>query len=335
MKLHYAIAALQLLPTERAQSITVAEFIERWTRAGQPRMSDRQLQRWLPELELENLVESVETDKGPRKYFRLAHQTPAWAMTQETALRLLVSSHLIERVVKGVGNEGRGVLDLARTVVNTSEMSRRLHKRIRVVPDGIGRLPAKVAPGVQEAIVEAIASSRQVQFVYRSRATMETGGTGRTHQVSVLGAVSKDGATYLLGADGLAGPVLTFALHRMLSAEVLPSPAVDRLDFDLDAYIEQTHQLSHGYGKGEVVELRLRVREDAIWHLTERPLCTQQEVSAGPDSQGWYAVTAPVPWTELLVPTLLSMGEWLVVDGPPNVRDAMKTRLGEAASRYS
>jgi len=29
------------------------------------------------------------------------------------------------------------------------------------------------------------------------------------------------------------------------------------------------------------------------------------------------------------------MGEWLVVDGPPSVRDAMKTRLGEAASRYS
>lgn len=335
MKLHHAIAALQLLPTERALAITIGEFIERWIRAGQPRMSDRQLQRWLPELELENLVESVQTAKGARRYFRLAHQTPTWAMTQETALRLLVSSHLIERVVRGVGNEGRGVLDLARTVINTSEMSRRLHQRIRVVPDGIGRLPAKVASGVQEAVVEAIAANRQISFVYRSRATMEVAGAGRTHKVSVLGAVSKDGATYLLGADGLTGPVLTFALHRMLSAEVLSSPAVDRVDFDLDTYIEQTHQLSHGFAKGEVVELKLRVREDAIWHLKERPLCPQQEVSAGPDAHGWYAVNAPVPRTELLVPTLLSMGEWLVVDGPPEVREAMKARLCEAASRYS
>lgn len=334
MKLHHAMSALQLLPSHREAAITRAEFIDKWRRAGQPELSRRQLERFLPDLEAESLAESVEGPGRTLRYFHPSSKTPPWAMTHETALRLLLSSRMLAQPLRGVGNEGAGVLDLAESVVSTSQASRRLHRRIRVVPDGIGRMPAQVAPGVQEAVVDAIASARQLRFVYRSRAAMETQTEGRTHEISVLGAVSKDGATYLLGAGSLTGRVLTFALHRILRAEVLAVPALERPDFDLDDYIAQTHQLSHVLGSLEVLDLQLRVRADAIWHLRERPLCPQQVISETPDEAGWYAVSARIPQTELLVPALLSMGDWLIVDGPPAVRAELARRLIEAAERY-
>lgn len=334
MKLQHAIAAIPLLPDTRESAITNAEFVARWERAGHTDLSKRQLHRLLTELESLCLAERVEGAGGSLRYFRIASNTPAWAMTHETALRLLLTSRMLAQTLRGVGNEGAGLLDLAESVISTSLAGRRLHRKIRVVPDGIGRLPATIAPGVQEAVVESIANARQLRVVYRSRAQMGSGAPERVHDLTVLGAVSKDGAIYLLATNSLGGKVLTFALHRVVRAEVLSAPALERPDFDLDDHIGKTHQLSHGFDENTVVELRLRVRKDAIWHLQERPLCAEQTISAGPDGSGWYTVTALVPRTELLVPALLSMGDWVIVDGPPVVRDDLAARLRAAAGHY-
>ncbi len=335
MKLPDAIAALQLVPADRANAITVPEFVDRWKRAGQREMSDRQLQRWLPELEGLSLVESTDGERGSRRYFRTSDRTASWAMTPETALRLLVSGRMLEQPLQGLGAGGLGLLDMARSVVGTSDAMRRLHRRVRVVPDGLGRLRAAIAPGVQETVVDAIVRNRQLRFAYLSRTGMAEQGRVLTHDVSVLGLVSKDSTVYLLGAKGVSGKPLTFALHRMRDAQVLPDPAAERTDFDLDDYIAKTHQLSHTLEYIETIDLRLRVRADSVWHFTERPLCAEQQVSREPDAQGWYAVHAPVTNTTLLVPFLLSMGEVVIVDGPPEVRELLLRRVSEAHALYT
>jgi len=334
MKLKHAIGAIPLLPDSRDAAITKAEFVDRWRRAGLEELSDRQLHRFLTELESHCIAGEVSGPNGSLRYFRASNRASEWAMTQETALRLLLTSRMLAQTMQGVGNEGAGLIDFAESVISTSLAGRRLHRKIRVVPDGIGRLPAKVAPGVQEAVVESIASARQLRIVYRSRAQMGTGGQERTHDLTVLGAVSKDGAIYLLATKGLTEKVLTYALHRVAHAEVLSEPALERPDFDLDDHIEKTHQLSHGFDDNTVVDLRLRVHKGSIWHLQERPLCAQQKISRNPDANGWYAVTAPIPNTELLVPALLSMGDWVIVDGPDVVREKLVARLHAAAGHY-
>jgi len=334
MKLKHAIQAIPILPDSSAEAITRPEFIERWRRAGGENLSHRQLHRFLTDLCHLFLAEELPGPNGTLRYFRTRKLKPEWAMTQETALRLLLTSKALAQTMRGVGNEGVGLIDLAEKVISTSVAGRRLHRKLRVVPDGIGRLPAKVAPGVQEAVVESIASARKVRIVYRSRAQMDSGGQKRTHDLTVLGVVSKDGAIYLLATKGVGEKVLTYALHRVEAAEVLTESALERSDFNLDEHIEKTHQLSHGFGEYSVVELRLRAHKDSIWHLQERPLCAQQEISEHPDASGWYAVRAPIPNTELLVPALLSMGDWVIVDGPDVVRDKLVARLRAASSHY-
>ena len=68
MKLADAIAALQLVPADPGRAITAAEFASKWRRAGQREVSTRQLQRWLPDLELLNLVVVTDGRSGPRRY---------------------------------------------------------------------------------------------------------------------------------------------------------------------------------------------------------------------------------------------------------------------------
>jgi predicted DNA-binding transcriptional regulator YafY len=334
MKLHLAIAALQLIPANRDAAISSAQFVERWKTSERPNRSERQLQRILVELVGEGLAQSV-GPRGAQTFYRTANRTPAWAMTHETALRVLLSSQMLGPALQGLDNAGGAMIELADSVISTSVASQRLRSRIRVVPDGMGRLPAKIEPGVQKALTEAIAEARQLRITYRSRAALSADGRAKTHDLSVLGAVSKDGAIYLLATTGMDGEVRPFVLHRVESAEVLRTHILyEPPGFDLDDYIAQTHQLSHSIGTLELVDLRLRIHRDAIWHLRERPFCAGQTISDEPDQDGWYVVTATLPKTELLVPTLLSMCSWMIVDGPEVIRKDVVERLGGAIGRY-
>jgi predicted DNA-binding transcriptional regulator YafY len=218
-------------------------------------------------------------------------------------------------------------------VIGTSDAMRRLHRRVRVVPDGLGRLRAQIAPGIQETVISAIVNNRQLRIIYLSRAGMAQ-GQARNHDLSVLGLVSKDSTVYLLGAKGVSDAPLTFALHRIRQAQALPQAASERPDFDLDDYIARTSQLSHTIDSPETIELHLRVRADSVWHFSERPLCTEQDISPSPDAQGWHAVCARLTNTTLLVPFLLSMGEIVIVDGPPQVRSLLLRRLSDARALY-
>jgi hypothetical protein len=75
MKLADALVALQLVPADPARAITAAEFGSKWRRAGQREVSSRQLHRWLPDLELLNLVVVTDGRSGPRRYHLSARAT--------------------------------------------------------------------------------------------------------------------------------------------------------------------------------------------------------------------------------------------------------------------
>ena len=68
MKLADTLVALQLVPADPARAITAAEFASKWRRAGQREVSIRQLHRWLPDLEILNLVVVTRVRSGPRRY---------------------------------------------------------------------------------------------------------------------------------------------------------------------------------------------------------------------------------------------------------------------------
>jgi predicted DNA-binding transcriptional regulator YafY len=165
--------------------------------------------------------------------------------------------------------------------------------------------------------VDAVAQNRQLKFTYHSRQ-----GNSKERIVSPQGLVAKDGTVYLLATEGLSDiPKFAYALHRMTEATVHHQQCQARPDFDLDKYIHDTAQLSHAQGANtEQVTLTLRVAPEALFHFAERPLSTTQTIGPPQKLDGWYQVQAQVPVTLLLVPFLLSLGEWIEVMEPPSIR---------------
>jgi hypothetical protein len=64
----------------------------------------------------------------------------------------------------------------------------------------------------------------------------------------------------------------------------------------------------------------LRVAPESIYHFRERPLSNDQVETLPAGDEPWHIVTATVPRTILLMPFLVSMGPWIEVLAPADVR---------------
>lgn len=335
MKIGDAIQALRLVPADAGAAITAAEFIKRWQGGPRKDVSERTLQRWVADLSAMNFIREVYPPTTPRRYHRSGHHVSALGMSPEMALRLALSARLMPRdIVGGGGAGGRAEIEAAEAVLNTSDVLRELRRRVAVLPDGLGRLPAETRPGVGAAVAQAVGTRRVLRVRYAARDRPRRGGA-RSHDLSVQGVVSKDGTSYLVACKGLDDPFFVYAVHRIEAAEVLPARAVDRSDFDLEAYIAATHRMSFTAGDGRTVALELRVAPESLWHFSERRLCENQRIRPQPGADGRHTVTATLPMSEMLVPFLLSLGESVEVTGPPELRAEVARRAQAAARHYA
>jgi len=251
-------------------------------------------------------------------------------MSEEAALSLVWSRQALERSFAAIHPEQTTRSEeLAQRVTTEDARTRRLRDRLRLVPDGIGRLPAKVLPEVLVPVVDAIGAGQLVCFDYVSAAGK---ASSRTRSPQAL--VAKDGSLYLLATEGLGDPPIAFALHRMTRASVLPRPMTSRPDFDLDRYIEDTHQLSHKLqAAAPPLQLKLRVSPGELFHFKERALAENQQIGPSDPKDGWHIVSAEVPDTVQLLPFLVSIRD-LEVLAPPDLRERVGRWLHVAAARY-
>ncbi len=300
----------------------------------------RNIQRYTQALSLDTeegpaLIEKVEASqkRGAHKFYHKPSHITHWLMTEEAALNILLTQQILGRTfgaVTQIDMEQTG--QIAENVAGASRETLRIRGRLRVVPDGIGRLPAGIKPEVLQSIVDAVAQNRQVTFCFRS-----SKGNTKNHTVSPQGLVAKDGTIYLLATEGLSDmPRFPYPLQRVSEVAISHKPRQERPDFNLDNYIRDSHQLSHVLdGKVQTIELKLRVLPDALYHFNERKLSSDQKIGDADPADGSYLVTANMPDTVLLVPFLLSMGGWIEVLGPPRVRVDMAKRARHIAGHYA
>lgn len=334
MQFSIAIRLLQMLPTQRKRALSAPELAERWHGVNPDQAQRRNMERWLADLSVAASDEPpmVEIVPGkPRRYYLKLTHVARWFLTEEAALNLLLTRQVLGRslgALKGV--DSSEWIQAAERITSASPETRRIREKVRVVPDGIGRLPARIDPEVFAAVVDAISRERQVAFYYTSSKAISTKET-----VSPQGMVAKDGTIYLLGTTGITGKPRHFPLHRISNAEISRRSCQQRFDFNLDRYIETTHGLSHILGADlDSVKLELLVAPETIYHFKERPLSEEQIIADPKGKGGWYRVTAIVPHTILLSPFLLSMGHWVNVLGPPAVRQEVGERIVAAAKHY-
>jgi predicted DNA-binding transcriptional regulator YafY len=337
MKLHAAVTLLRLLNSQPQGALTTNQIALKWSDLTGAAINIRNIQRYLSELSADSadgpaLVDVLDDNKERKYYLRLS-QVAQWFMTEQAALDVLLTRQVLERSFsRGLDPaEAKRHADLAERVSGDSVRTRRLRERLRIVPDGIGRLPARVDEQILASAMDAVAASQKLSFTY-----VDSKGKESKQVLSPQAMVAKDGTIYLLATKGLSEPPRHFALHRVTEAHVVPHPLQARPDFKLDVYIQDSHQLSHRLNaEAPPVSLKLRVAPDALFHFTERPLSSDQSIGPARRSDGWHLVTATVPETILLVPFLLSMGPWIEVLGPPSVRSKTAQWLRDAAAHYA
>ena len=353
MKMQTAARLLEILSVPPEEAMTTQEIGIKWFKTMDPSRTNirgnptqltgdelRCIQRYVEELRESSkdapaLIEKIEvrapgTKRPIFKYFHKRSRIVQWLMTDEAALNILLTRQIQDRAF-GQVIDTKKISDIAETVAGSSTTAQRVRERLRVVPDGIGRLPARIHKKTLQETFNAIQSDRQLRFTYT-----DSRGKASEHTVSPQGLVAKDGTIYLIATKGLGDkPMHALPLQRMTTAEVTNKKSQFRPDFDLDRYILESHQLSHRIrGEDEDIELSLRVAPEALFHFQERGLSVTQTIGAASRTDGWRMVEARIPYTVLLVPFLLSMGGWIEVIGPPQVRKELRSRQQAMISRY-
>lgn len=336
MKFNQAISILKLLGTRHEDAMTIQQIIAKWDALHAEKLHLRTAQRCLSELSEEgadgnSLVQVDATSKERRYYLRLSEMAN-WFMTEESALYQVLSLQVLQSTFGDAAtNVIERQMDAAEHLTQEQQRTRRLRERVRIVPDGVGRLRTKISTEVLSSVMDALAGDQKIWVEYRSAK-----GNVSNLELNPLGLVAKDGTLYLLAVKGLSDGPIHYALQRIRSATVRPLPAQGRAAFKLDEYIRSTHQLSHALDQNlEAVKVKLKVHPGWLYHFEERPLSENQEIQRATQSGEWSTVTAVIPLSMLLTPFILSYGPGVMVIEPVSLRAKVAGDLNLAATLYA
>lgn len=336
MKFNEAISVLKLLGTRHEDAMTVQQIIAKWDLLHAEKLQLRTAQRYLSELSTDgadgNALVQVDTTAKERKYHLRLSEMANWFMTEESALYQVLSLQVLQSTFgEAASNEIERQIDAAEHLTQEQLRTKRLRERVRIVPDGVGRLRTRIAKEVLTRVMVALAGDQKLMIEYRSAR-----GNTSSLELHPLGLVAKDGTLYLLAVKALDDGIIHYALQRIQSAMVRPVRSHGRHGFELDEYIRVSHQLSHAVDQRlEPVKLKLKVKPEALYHFEERPLSENQTIDTVRESNEWAIVTAEIPLSLLLTHFVLSMGASVEVLEPESLRSAIAQKLYEAAGLYA
>jgi hypothetical protein len=334
MKLNTALKIIRSLPMTEKSALSIAEILNKWNEGSiNPKAETRSLQRYFQELTASDnpIIQKIETGNTPKYYLNLNH-VAQWFLNDVVAFNLLTSKPAVANLLPDDSDLNiKEWYKVASDLNNNKPGLKKLRSCIRIVPDGLGRLPASIPHPVINTVLEGIMNNKQLVLDY-----IDAKGRASNKTISVQGLISKDGTLYLISTTGLNDAPRHLALHRVQKAEVSHFNHIDQPNFNLEKYIEDTQQLSHALTNHDPFQLTLKVDAEAIYHFKERPLASNQQISETKNLQGQidYLVTANIPNTILLVPFLLSMGKWIEVLGPEEIRSSMFEQTSSMLQRY-
>jgi predicted DNA-binding transcriptional regulator YafY len=178
------------------------------------------------------------------------------------------------------------------------QVERRGRKKVRRIPESPPLLAPKIAPGVFEAVSDALYRECKLRIRYRNAQGQQQSAT-----VWPLGLVQQGVRLYLVCRFEGYGNERILALPRILQADVsqesFPWPA----GFDLEDYCSGG---DFGISRGRKVRLRFCIDKVSGQHLLETPLSADQTAR---DLGDELEITASVVETELLHRWLRGWGE--------------------------
>ena len=201
--------------------------------------------------------------------------------------------------------------------------------KIHVFPQGMRKRAPKINPEVREAVYRALLDEKPLRLMHLSRGKREA----REIIVSPLGLVIRDYMIYLYGLSREKKQVLSFALNRTQSAEILEGAEFDKppASFNLADYEYLVSMPIEGSPR---LDLKLRIGSNSAYSLRECPLASKQTLIDDPENPGGSILSAEVPNTVELRQWLRALGTNAEVQQPTFLRQEMADESATLARRY-
>ena len=296
----FTLELLQRIPRNR--KVTAAQLREQLCAVGY----DRDLRTVQRQLEALSERFGIERDDRSKPYgYRWGAAAKGFCLPmlteQQSVLLALAEQQLHNLLPASLMKSMGGFFEQAR--YNLLPAEGHVHgqdwlSKVRFVSETQPLLPAKIRPGVFEAVSNALYEDRWLRVCYENK-----NGRRTTGEVMPLGLAQKGPRLYLACRYRDYDDDRTVALHRIISAKALTLGFDRPPEFDLRKFSAKGEL---GFGSHGRIKLSFRVRKGAGAHLLETPLSTDQEVEEVGDE---LEITATVEDTFELEQWLLGFGE--------------------------
>lgn len=199
--------------------------------------------------------------------------------------------------------------------------------KVRVLAPGQPFQPPVVDREVQITVTQALLQNKRVSVTYRPRDAIEV----KKYEASPLGLVVRDQVIYLVCTLREYRDIKQLVLGRMLSAELLDTPARKVEGFDLDQYISQG-AFGFPLEAGRTITLVADFDRAVANGFLERPLESNQVTEY--ISEKTVRLTATVPDTTELRRWLLGFGAHAVVLAPATLKTELGSLISEMHLNY-
>lgn len=196
--------------------------------------------------------------------------------------------------------------------------------KVRTIQANQTLIPPNINPAVQAIIYESLLLEKQLKIEYINRE-----GNLKSYRVHILGLVQRGSIIYLNVRINDFENLRMLALHRIQSAELLDDAAIYPKGYNIDTEIING---SFDFGKGEAIELVMKLSSEAAKHLFETPLSKDQRADILEDDN--VLITATVNDTPQLKWWLLALGSEVEVMKPDRLRNEIKYTIQKTLQFY-
>lgn len=218
-----------------------------------------------------------------------------------------------------------------KVLAQSGEKATKLSKKIRILPRGIGRLPAEIHPQVLSDVYEALMLNCKLAVDYQKASV--TAHEGKHYELNPLGLVTRFDTLYLIhvldsedeGRD--PNTVMEWPLHRILRSWVMNNDVVRVPNgFNLDEHIKSMdffgNPLTADFKRmGPTFKLKILASPHTARYIQERPFGKDQSVAKKPTADGRIKIEATVSNTRELLSQLHDFGADIEVLAPKTYRD--------------
>ena len=299
-----AVELLRRIP--RGRKITAGELHRQLKDAGIER-TERTIQRQLEMLSSHFEIERDERNKPyGYRWLEHAHSLAVPHLTPHESLLLqLAEEHLKNLLPARLMQSMDGFFTQARRNLESDDhghsarLARQWPRKVRVVATSRPLRAPAIAPGVMEAVSDALYANHWLELDYQNAA-----GKRKPIKVMPLGLAQQGPRLYLVCRFEGFDNERSLALHRIRKAQASTLTFERPEVFDLQKYDDDGR---FGFGDGEQVRLTFRIQNEAGFHLRETPLSKDQQVQDLED--GWIRITATVVNSAMLDWWLRGFGE--------------------------